>query len=38
MPSYLIFLDFVTWIVFGEEYRAYSSTLCRTFLFLHWRI
>jgi hypothetical protein len=27
-PASLILLDLITWIVFGEKYRSWSSTLC----------
>ena len=27
-PAYLILLDFITWTVFGEQYRSLSSSLC----------
>ena len=27
-PAHLIFLDLITWNVFGREYRSWSSSLC----------
>ena len=27
-PAHLIFLDFITWTIVGEQYRSLSSSLC----------
>ena len=31
-PTHLIFLEFITWTIFGEQYRSLSSSL---YIFLH---